>query len=290
MGVVNVTPDSFSDGGRWFTPGAAVAHGLELVEQGADLLDVGGESTRPGARRVAGRRRAGPRAAGDRAAGGARCDGERRHDPRGGRAGGRRARCLDRQRRVGRAGRRRHVRGRRRDGRGVRRDALARARRRHGRPRRLRRRGDGRAARAGARGSPRCVRPGCATSRWCWTRVWASRRRGAATGRCSRGCRSWWRTASPCWSARAASGSSVTCWPARTASRRRRSRGTGRRLRCRRWPLRREPGACGCTRWQARPTRCGSPRRGRVPLRVGSRDDDDELAVDEDARTGGSTR
>ncbi|KQR11959.1 dihydropteroate synthase [Cellulomonas sp. Leaf334] len=53
MGVVNVTPDSFSDGGRWFTPGAAVAHGMELVEQGADLLDVGGESTRPGARRVA---------------------------------------------------------------------------------------------------------------------------------------------------------------------------------------------------------------------------------------------
>lgn len=53
MGVVNVTPDSFSDGGRWFTPGAAVAHGLELLEQGADVLDVGGESTRPGSRRVA---------------------------------------------------------------------------------------------------------------------------------------------------------------------------------------------------------------------------------------------
>jgi dihydropteroate synthase len=52
MGVVNVTPDSFSDGGRWFTPSAAVAHGLELLDQGADLLDVGGESTRPGARRV----------------------------------------------------------------------------------------------------------------------------------------------------------------------------------------------------------------------------------------------
>ncbi|MGN8247127.1 dihydropteroate synthase [Cellulomonas soli] len=52
MGVVNVTPDSFSDGGRWFTPGAAVAHGLTLLEQGADLLDVGGESTRPGSRRV----------------------------------------------------------------------------------------------------------------------------------------------------------------------------------------------------------------------------------------------
>jgi dihydropteroate synthase len=52
MGVVNVTPDSFSDGGMWFTPDAAVAHGVELMEQGADLLDVGGESTRPGAERV----------------------------------------------------------------------------------------------------------------------------------------------------------------------------------------------------------------------------------------------
>jgi len=51
MGVVNVTPDSFSDGGMWFAPGAAVAHGMELLEQGADILDVGGESTRPGARR-----------------------------------------------------------------------------------------------------------------------------------------------------------------------------------------------------------------------------------------------
>lgn len=52
MGVVNVTPDSFSDGGQWFTPQAALAHGLALLEQGADLLDVGGESTRPGAGRV----------------------------------------------------------------------------------------------------------------------------------------------------------------------------------------------------------------------------------------------
>ena len=49
MGVVNVTPDSFSDGGRWFGADAAVAHGLALVAAGADLLDVGGESTRPGA-------------------------------------------------------------------------------------------------------------------------------------------------------------------------------------------------------------------------------------------------
>lgn len=52
MGVVNVTPDSFSDGGRWFDTGAAVKHGLELVAEGADLVDVGGESTRPGAPRV----------------------------------------------------------------------------------------------------------------------------------------------------------------------------------------------------------------------------------------------
>ncbi|MFF0308686.1 dihydropteroate synthase [Streptosporangium sp. NPDC004379] len=52
MGVVNVTPDSFSDGGRWFDPKVAVRHGLELVEQGADIVDVGGESTRPGAARV----------------------------------------------------------------------------------------------------------------------------------------------------------------------------------------------------------------------------------------------
>ncbi|MFB7993877.1 dihydropteroate synthase [Streptomyces sp. NPDC056002] len=52
MGVVNVTPDSFSDGGRWFDTTAAVKHGLDLVAQGADLIDVGGESTRPGATRV----------------------------------------------------------------------------------------------------------------------------------------------------------------------------------------------------------------------------------------------
>lgn len=52
MGVVNVTPDSFSDGGRWFDTSTAVKHGLDLVAQGADLVDVGGESTRPGATRV----------------------------------------------------------------------------------------------------------------------------------------------------------------------------------------------------------------------------------------------
>ena len=52
MGVVNVTPDSFSDGGLWLGPDAAIAHGLELAAQGADLVDVGGESTRPGAQRI----------------------------------------------------------------------------------------------------------------------------------------------------------------------------------------------------------------------------------------------
>ncbi|MEW9549992.1 dihydropteroate synthase [Nonomuraea sp. NPDC050783] len=52
MGVVNVTPDSFSDGGLWFDEAAAIRHGLELVGEGADLVDVGGESTRPGAARV----------------------------------------------------------------------------------------------------------------------------------------------------------------------------------------------------------------------------------------------
>jgi len=52
MGVVNVTPDSFSDGGSWFDSDAAIRRGLELVAQGADIVDVGGESTRPGAQRI----------------------------------------------------------------------------------------------------------------------------------------------------------------------------------------------------------------------------------------------
>ncbi|WP_425435340.1 dihydropteroate synthase [Micromonospora pattaloongensis] len=52
MGVLNVTPDSFSDGGRYAGVDAAIAHGIELHRQGADLVDVGGESTRPGAGRV----------------------------------------------------------------------------------------------------------------------------------------------------------------------------------------------------------------------------------------------
>jgi dihydropteroate synthase len=51
MGVVNVTPDSFSDGGRWLHADAAIAHGRDLIAQGADIIDIGGESTRPGATR-----------------------------------------------------------------------------------------------------------------------------------------------------------------------------------------------------------------------------------------------
>jgi len=53
MGVLNVTPDSFSDGGEWFERGAAIAHGRELIARGASIVDVGGESTRPGSAPVA---------------------------------------------------------------------------------------------------------------------------------------------------------------------------------------------------------------------------------------------
>ena len=52
MGIVNITPDSFSDGGMYFNPNTAVAHAQNLAEQGAEILDIGGESTRPGARPV----------------------------------------------------------------------------------------------------------------------------------------------------------------------------------------------------------------------------------------------
>jgi dihydropteroate synthase len=52
MGILNVTPDSFSDGSRHFDPDAAIAHGLRMAAEGADIIDIGGESTRPGAARV----------------------------------------------------------------------------------------------------------------------------------------------------------------------------------------------------------------------------------------------
>jgi dihydropteroate synthase len=52
MGIVNVTPDSFSDGGKFFNPAKAISHALKLIEQGAEILDIGGESTRPNAKSV----------------------------------------------------------------------------------------------------------------------------------------------------------------------------------------------------------------------------------------------
>jgi dihydropteroate synthase len=52
MGIVNVTPDSFSDGGNYFNSNQAIKHGLNLIEDGADIIDIGGESTRPGAQKV----------------------------------------------------------------------------------------------------------------------------------------------------------------------------------------------------------------------------------------------
>ena len=52
MGILNITPDSFSDGGRFLDPASAVRRGIEMAEEGAGLIDVGGESTRPGAARV----------------------------------------------------------------------------------------------------------------------------------------------------------------------------------------------------------------------------------------------
>ena len=68
LGIVNVTPDSFSDGGNFVTVEAGVAHGLRLVEQGADMLDVGGESSRPEAKPVSSEEELVTRAPGDRAA------------------------------------------------------------------------------------------------------------------------------------------------------------------------------------------------------------------------------
>ena len=81
MGIVNVTPDSFSDGGRFATTDRAVAHGLLLVEQGAHIVDVGGESTRPGADPIDPVDELRPRAAGGDRTGGAGCHRQHRHPP-----------------------------------------------------------------------------------------------------------------------------------------------------------------------------------------------------------------
>ncbi len=101
MGVVNVTPDSFSDGGLYLDHDAAIAHGLELVAEGADVVDVGGESTRPGAEPVPVEeelRRVRP---GGRSARPPRAGLHRHPQGRGGRSGDRRRRHAG-QRRVGR--------------------------------------------------------------------------------------------------------------------------------------------------------------------------------------------
>ena len=52
MGILNITPDSFADGGKYFSQDAAINHGRRMITEGADIIDVGGESTRPGAERV----------------------------------------------------------------------------------------------------------------------------------------------------------------------------------------------------------------------------------------------
>ena len=85
MGVVNVTPDSFSDGGRFAAPDAAVAHARELAAAGAAVLDIGGESTRPGAEPVDAADRDRPGGPGDRRARrhGRRPDQRRHHEGRG---------------------------------------------------------------------------------------------------------------------------------------------------------------------------------------------------------------
>src|SRR3954447_19578165 len=74
MGVVNVTPDSFSDGGLYLEPEAAIAHGAELADEGAGILDVGGESTRPARGRGRGGGGAAPGGRGGRRGGGDRAD------------------------------------------------------------------------------------------------------------------------------------------------------------------------------------------------------------------------
>lgn len=99
MGVLNVTPDSFSDGGEHFDPDAAIEYGLAMLDAGADIIDVGGESTRPGFTPVNPDEEARPRAArGARAGQGGRHRLDR-HASCGGCQGGRALRRLDRQRR-----------------------------------------------------------------------------------------------------------------------------------------------------------------------------------------------
>ena len=246
MGVVNVTPDSFSDGGRWVDPDAALAHARRLVADGADIVDVGGESTRPGATR--------PRAQEeiDRvlpvvsrlAADGH--PGVGRHDARrGGRGRAARGWAAD-QRRLGRPRGRRDVRGGGRGGGAVHPDALARALGHDAAAHRVRRRGGRRDARArraagpGRRGRHRAGadRPGPGH------RVLQDRRAELGRAGRDRAVPRLWGT--PCSSPRAASASSVPCSPPTTERCARPSSGTTAPPRPRRWPPRRSvvhPGA-----------------------------------------------
>ena len=100
MGVVNVTDDSFSDGGRYLDPDRAVEHGLALAAEGADIVDVGGESTRPGANRIDPQVETARVVPVDQRACRARHYSQHRHHARRGRAGGAGGRRPDRQRRV----------------------------------------------------------------------------------------------------------------------------------------------------------------------------------------------
>ena len=208
LGILNVTPDSFSDGGRFLDLDHAVDHGIALRAAGADLVDVGGESTRPGAGRVDAAeelRRVLPVVARPRRR---RRPGQHRHHARRrrrGRAGGR---GDDRQRRVRRPRRPRDGPGRRAGPRAVDPHALARPQR----PDAVRWRPTTTcSARCGPswwRGwTPRCW-PASTRAGSCSTRAWGSRRRPRTTGRCCGGWTCCWRSGSRCWSAPPASGSS----------------------------------------------------------------------------------
>ncbi len=98
MGVLNVTPDSFSDGGDFLEPHAAIAAGIAMAAEGADIIDVGGESTRPPLAANAARNRARAHPAGDPRSGGGRAACIRRYPPRSDHGGGARCRRRDRQR------------------------------------------------------------------------------------------------------------------------------------------------------------------------------------------------
>ena len=212
MGVVNVTPDSFSDGGRWATTDAAIAHGRDLLADGADILDIGGESTRPGATRPLVEEELGRVVPVIRAlaADGAvvSVDTMRAEVAAEALAAGRH----DRQRRLRRPGRPADPRRGRATGRDVRLHALARPQRPDDRLRGVRRsrrrprRGARRAGRAGRRGPGRRR---TATSGSCSTRAWASPRSPRTTGPCWPGSRCSRRWASGCWSGPAASRSSA---------------------------------------------------------------------------------